>query len=273
MDLSTEGLNAMQIASLRIFSAGVVLIPFGVVHIFKIPKKKLLLVILSAVCGNLVPAFLFAGAIANNIDSSLAGILNSLTPICVVVVGVLFFKSKISNRKVLGVIIGFTGLCLLTISGKKGISFENLEYALWIVAGTLLYGLNINLVSHYLKEINPVHLATVSLSFMILPTAFILWQQDFFLLASTEFNLNFNEPSAVRWPIIASAILGVVASAIATVLFYILVKKAGGLFASLVTYGIPFIAITLGFIYGESITSLQIGCLGIILGGVYLANR
>jgi len=98
MDLSTEGLNAMQIASLRIFSAGVVLFPFAVVHIFKIPKQKLLLVIFSAVCGNLVPAFLFAGAIANNIDSSLAGILNSLTPICVVVVGVLFFKSKIINK-------------------------------------------------------------------------------------------------------------------------------------------------------------------------------
>jgi drug/metabolite transporter (DMT)-like permease len=64
-----------------------------------------------------------------------------------------------------------------------------------------------------------------------------------------------------------------VASAIATVLFYMLVKKAGGLFASLVTYGIPFIAIALGFIYGETITMLQIGCLGIILAGVWLANR
>ena len=263
----------MQIASLRIFSAGIVLLPFAVFHIFKIPAGKLHLVILSAVCGNLVPAYLFAGAIAKNIDSSLAGILNSLTPICVVVIGLLFFKLKISNRKVLGVLIGFAGLCLLTLSGKKGISFENLEYALWILVGTLLYGVNINIVSHYLKEVNPIHLATVSLSFMILPTALVLWQQDFFVLFSSEFNLNFNEPSAVRWPIIASVILGVVASAIATVLFYMLVKKAGGLFASLVTYGVPFIAIAWGFIFGENVTALQIGCLGIILGGVYLANR
>jgi drug/metabolite transporter (DMT)-like permease len=51
-----------------------------------------------------------------------------------------------------------------------------------------------------------------------------------------------------------------------------LVKKAGGLFASLVTYGIPFIALTWGFIFGEEITLLQISCLGIILFGVYLAN-
>ena len=231
------------------------------------------MVILSAICGNLLPAYLFAGAIAKNIDSSLAGILNSLTPICVVVVGILFFKAKVGSRKILGVIIGFAGLCLLTISGNKGISFENLEYALWIVLGTFLYGVNINLVSHYLKDINPIHLATVSLSFMVLPTTIVLWQQDFFALAVSEFKFSLHDPSAVRWPIIASVILGVVASAIATVLFYMLVKRAGGLFASLVTYGIPFIAITWGFIFGENITALQIGCLGIILSGVYLANR
>jgi len=131
MRWSTEGLNSTQIASLRIFSAGVVLMPFAFFHFLKIPKKKLPLVILSAVCGNLLPAYLFAGAISKNIDSSLAGILNSLTPICVVVVGILFFKAKVGSRKIVGVIIGFAGLCLLTISGKKGISFENLEYALW----------------------------------------------------------------------------------------------------------------------------------------------
>jgi drug/metabolite transporter (DMT)-like permease len=272
MRWSTDGLNSVQIASLRIFSAGIVMVPFAFFHFFRIPRQKLLLVILSAICGNLLPAFLFAGAIAHNIDSSLAGILNSLTPICVLVVGILFFKTKVVKRKIWGIIIGFSGLCLLTLSGNKGISFDNLEYALWILVGTILYGVNVNLVSHYLKDINPIHLATVSLSFMVFPTAIILWQQDFFTLLSA-FNLNLNEPSEIRWSIIASVLLGVVASAIATVLFYMLVKRAGGLFASLVTYGIPFIAITWGFIFGENITALQIGCLGIILSGVYLANR
>ncbi len=272
MRWSAEGLNATQIASLRIFSAGIVMLPFAVFHFLKIPKQKLLLVIISAICGNLLPAYLFAGAIAKNIDSSLAGILNSLTPICVIVIGALFFKARVGSRKIIGVLIGFAGLCLLTISGEKGISFENLEYALWIVLGTILYGVNVNIVSHYLKDINPIHLATVSLSFMTIPTAVILYQQDFLLLLH-EFNFSFTEPSEVRWPIIASVLLGVVASAIATALFYILVKKAGALFATLVTYGIPFVAIAWGFIFGENITVLQIGCLGIILGGVYLANR
>jgi drug/metabolite transporter (DMT)-like permease len=272
MRWSTEGLNSIQIASLRIFSAGMVMLPFAFFHFSKIPKQKLLLVILSAICGNLLPAYLFAAAISKNIDSSLAGILNSLTPICVVIVGIIFFKAKVGSRKIMGVIIGFAGLCLLTLSGEKGISFESVGYALWIVLATVLYGVNINLVSYYLKGINPIHLATVSISFMLPPTVIILWQQDFFSLLSA-FNFSSGEPSETRWPIVASVLLGVVASAIATILFYILVKRAGGLFASLVTYGIPFVAISWGFIFGENITALQIGCLGIILSGVYLANR
>lgn len=223
------------------------------------------LVILSAICGNLLPAYLFAIAIANSIDSSLAGILNSLTPICVVVIGWWFYNVKVGKMKILGVLIGFAGLCILTLAGSKGISFGNIGYAFLILLGTILYGINVNMVSYQLHDINPVYLTTVSLSFMLIPTGFLLWYQDFFLLPFDD--------STVKWSVIASAFLGVVGSAIATGIFYILVKKAGGLFASLVTYGIPFVAIFWGIIFGENITGIQILCLGIILAGVYLTNQ
>lgn len=264
MKWGQEGLTGAQVASVRIFSSGIVFVPFAVFHFIKIPKNKILLVILAAVFGNLLPAYLFAVAIAKNIDSSLAGILNSLTPICVVVIGIAFFKAKVDTMKIIGVLIGFAGLCLLTLS-KKGISFDNLESALWIFIATLMYGLTVNIVSHYLNEINPVHLASVSLAFMVIPTGIALWQQDFLHLAFDE--------STVRWSVISSVLLGIVGSSIASVLFYALVKRAGGLFASLVTYGIPFIAIAWGFVYGENITLIQMGSLAIILSGVYLANK
>jgi drug/metabolite transporter (DMT)-like permease len=265
MKASKEELTWAQIASLRIFSAGIVMLPFAFFYFSKIPSKKLWLVIVSAVCGNLLPAYLFALAIAKDLDSGLAGILNSLTPICVVITGIIFFRSRIATRKILGVIVGFAGLTLLTLLGKKGLSFENLEYTLLVLLATILYGFNVNIVSHYLKDINPIHLAVVSISFMIFPTAIMLWQQDFM-------HLSFDD-NAIVLAIINSVMLGVAGTAIATALFYILVKKAGGLFASLVTYGIPFIAIAWGIVFGENITILQMGCLGIILTGVYLANK
>ena len=265
---SSVSLSGAQIAALRIFSAAVVFVPFAFFHISKIPRQKLGLVILSAVFGNLLPAFLFAIAMTK-IDGSLGGILNSLTPICVVVIGIFFFKDKIKSQKIVGVLTGFLGLVLLTIvpalTGEKSISLNNFSYTLLILLATFLYGINVNIVSHYLKGMNPIHVATVSLAFMVIPTAIVLWQQGFLQL---DFN-NIN----IQKSVLASVGLGVVGSAIATALFYILVQRAGGLFASLVTYGIPFVALFWGFIDKEPITWIEIICLGIILFGVYLANR
>lgn len=268
MQDSQHGLSAAQVAALRIFSAGLVFIPFALFHFSKIPKSKLGLVILSAVFGNLLPAFLFAEAITK-LDSSLAGILNSLTPICVVVIGIFFFRDKIKKQKILGVLTGFLGLMLLIVlplvTDKKSMSFDNPGYTLLIVVATLLYGINVNMVGHYLKGLNPIHIATVSLACMTIPAGIILWQQGFL-------NLNFTD-AVVKKSIFGSVILGIAGSAIATALFYILVKRAGILFASLVTYGIPFIALFWGFIDGENITWVKLVCLAIILFGVYLANR
>ncbi|MGZ8539292.1 MAG: DMT family transporter [Chitinophagaceae bacterium] len=263
MKVSNQGLAASQIAALRIFSAGLVFIPFAFFHISNVPRKKIGLLIITGIFGNLLPAFCFAIAILK-IDSSLAGILNALTPICVVFIGVLFFKDKIKAQKIIGVIIGFAGLCLLTFT-QNNISTNNFGYAALVLVGTISYGINVNLVSHFLKEIKPIYIATISLAFMAIPSGIVLWQQGFFQLDFTD--------SAVQWAVFNSTLLGLVASAFATVLFYILVQKASGLFASLVTYGIPFVALFWGFLDGESITIAGFISLAIILLGVFLANR
>jgi len=263
MKISKAQLNGLQIASLRIFSAGVVLVPFGIFHFRKIPGNKIAAVIVTGLSGNLVPAFMYAIAIANGLDSSLAAILNSLTPICVAIIGFVIFRSKIKGSKLAGIIIGFVGLCLLFLN--KNMNFHNSGYAFLVLFATVSYGFNVNFVSHYLKGLNPVHIATVSLSFMTLPALIILWQQGFF-------SLPFNEPGT-QTAVFAIILLGIGASTIGTILFYLLIKNAGGLFASLVTYGVPFVAVIWGLIFNEEITAWQLGCLAIILAGVYLANR
>ena len=263
MKHSKEELSASQIGALRIFCGGVILLPLAAIHIPRIPSRKIFVVILSGVTGNLLPAFLFASAISKDIDSSLAAILNSFTPIFVVLIAIVIFRDKIRAQRIIGVIIGFVGLVLLFLLWK-GVGFENFKYALLILLATVLYGVNINVVGHFLKEVPPLYIATVSLAVMTIPSAYVLWQQNFL-------QLSFGEPT-VQWSIVETAILGVVGSAIATVLFYMLIKKAGGIFASLVTYAVPFIGILWGMLDGERITIKQVACLGIILFGVYLAN-
>lgn len=258
-----DGLTAAEIASFRIFTAGIIFLPFAIYHFSKIPRKKIGLVVLAGLFGNLLPAYCFAITIYK-VNSSLASILNSLTPICVAVIAISFFKDKIKTQKMVGILTGFAGLCLLTLY-QNTISFDNIGYAMLAVAATLMYGINVNLVGHYLKDVKPIHLSTVSLSFMAIPSAFVLWQQGFLQLDFTN--------TAIQRAVFNAALLGIGPSAFATVIFYMLVQRAGGLFASLVTYAIPFVAIFWGLRDGETITFVEIIALCIILFGVYLANR
>jgi drug/metabolite transporter (DMT)-like permease len=264
MKKSTESLSGIQIGAVRVWAAGMVLLPFGINNASKIPRDKILLVLLTGFLGTFFPAFLFAVAIEKNVDSSLAGILNSLTPLFVVVNGLLFFHSQVSRRKMAGVLIGLAGLVLLSVT-RGNISFKEFGYTLLILLGTLMYGLNVNIVSHKLKEVPPLRMASVSLSFIGIVAGIVCWQQNVFSMWAYD--------NTSRWSIMASAVLGIVGTAIATAIFYVLIKRAGGLFASLVTYGIPVISILWGLWDNENVTSIQIGCLGIILGGVYIANR
>ena len=263
MKVSNQGLTPYQVAALRIFSAALVFMPFAIVHLSRVDRRTAGLLVIAGIFGNLLPAFCFAIALLK-IDSSLTGILNSLTPLCVVMTGILVFKDKIKLQKIWGVILGFAGLCVLTLT-QNNISLQNAGYSFLVVLATLSYGFNVNLVGHYLKTIRPLHIATISLAFMSVPTGLVLWQQDFLLIDFSD--------SRVQWAVFNCLLLGIVGSAFATVLFYLLVKKAGGLFASLVTYGIPFVALFWGIIDGEKTSWLEIICLGIILSGVYLANR
>lgn len=258
-----NGLSSAQTGSFRIFSAGVVFIPLAILHFSKIPKKKMGLVIIAGLIGNLLPAYCFVITV-NKIDSSLASILNSLTPICVAAIAIMFFKDKIKTQKLIGIVTGFLGLCLLTLY-QNTISFDNIGYALLAVAATIMYGINVNVVGHHLKDIKPVHLSAVSLSFMSIPSAIVLIQQGFF-------QLNFSDATVQR-AVLNATLLGIGPSAIATVIFYMLVQRAGGLFASLVTYAIPFVAIFWGLLDGEKISYIEVVALCIILFGVYLANR
>ena len=101
-----------------------------------------------------------------------------------------------------------------------------------------------------------------------------LWvsHQDVYLGSKAFSQVDFAN-SVVQWAVFNSILLGIVGNAFATFLFYVLVQKESGLFASLVTYGIPFVALFWGFMNGEIISITTLVCLAIILTGVYLANR
>lgn len=258
-----KALTAYQVAAIRMATAGIVMLPWAIRHMLQLPRNKIGYAILSGLLGSFFPAFLFCLA-ETRIDSSLAGILNALTPISVITIGVLFFRSKASAAQVAGVIIGFAGLCLLFLSKGK-VDFSYIGYSSLALLATIMYGLNVNMVNRYLHEVPSFHIATFAFVSLMLPSLLVLWATGYFDLPL--------QSRAVLAATGASALLGFASTAIATVLFYVLLKKAGPIFSSLVTYGIPFVAIFWGVLAGESITALQAACLGVILAGVYVARK
>lgn len=263
MKMGLETLSPYQVATLRMLSAGVVLIPFALEGFRKIPREKLGYVILSGLIGSFFPAYLFCIA-ETKIDSSLAGILNALTPLFTISVGLFFFQLSASRQKIIGVLVGFVGLCLLFLA-QKNISLENFSYAFLVLVATLLYGINVNMVGKHLHNTGSMNIAAVAFTFLIIPCLVILYFTGYFSMDLFSKAILKSTGSAF--------LLGFGGTAIATVLYYKLVKSAGGLFASTVTYGIPFVAVFWGVLGGESINLLQCGCMGIILLGVWLANK
>jgi drug/metabolite transporter (DMT)-like permease len=116
-----------------------------------------------------------------------------------------------------------------------------------------------------LTHVPSIQIATIAFSSLIIPSMIILCFTGYFSLQLSQ--------SKFVIATVAASILGVLGTALASILFYMLMKRAGGLFASTVTYGIPFVAIAWGIINHETITSLHFLGLVIILGGVYLANK
>ena len=266
--LMKEGMKALspyQVATIRILSAGLVMIPFFLKAFREIPAGKRIYVIISGTIGSFIPAYLFCLS-EIKIDSSLVGMLNALTPLFTIVVGILFFNIKIVRGQLLGIMIGFLGMILLLIP-KGSFGIQDFGYASLVLLATFLYGINVNLVHKTLKDTSSINIVAYAFTALFIPCCIILAKSGFFNQITHSPNKQLLLSTA------AAFTLGSIGTAFATIYFYKLMKKAGIVFASMVTYGIPFIAVVWGLILGETLSVLEVLSLFIILTGVGLSSK
>ncbi len=256
--------DAGQVGSLRIIAAAVFLLPFAIQRMKRAKRKHFVVLLTLGFTGSLIPAFLFAMA-QTRIDSAIAGALNAITPFWVIMLGALFFYQKINLKIAIGLFVGFAGTTLLVIAGKEGLGNVNL-YGLFVIAATVCYGLNLNLIKFKLSELDAITITSVSLV-MTGPIAIL------YLLASTDFMSIIGTGDQVMTSFGAVVLLGVLGTAVALVLFNKLVLIKSPVFASSVTYLIPVVAVAWGIIDGEKIVTGQLMGMGLILAGVFIANR
>ncbi len=252
----------LQSGALRISFAFLYFLPFAFKRIKRIKRKHIKPLLVAGFIGNFFPAFMFAYG-ETKISSTLTAMINSTTPIFVLIVGFLFYKAKVLKINVIGLIIGFIGTIGLIISDLSGFTFDVNIGALIIVLATFFYGINTNELKYKLHDLDGITVSAVSFSFIG------LFAIGYFL--TTDISASYHNPHF--WlSTLSLATLAFFSSFIAVLIFNVIIKYTTAIFAASVTYLIPVFAMFWGLLDGETITILQIISIIIVFSGVSLVN-
>jgi drug/metabolite transporter (DMT)-like permease len=253
-----------QVASIRMLVASSILLPFGLTKLRKIANIKLLgALLVVGFCGNFVPAFLFTYS-QQHLDAGYVGMLNSATPIFTVLISFFAFGQRLSGREIIGLVIGNVGIVLLVYAGN-GVSLSgSLIHVLAVVLATLFYAISLNTIKYYLHDLKALHITALAFSFTFIPALLLFFYTD---TPSVFYE------SAYAWRGFSFAFtLACLGTVIGVYLYNVLIARSSTLFASSVTYAMPCVAVLIGLADNEEFHAGQIGALGIILAGIFIAN-
>lgn len=256
---SLEHYNPYEVGSLRIIIASILLMPLAIINIKKFPRKQLKYLLVAAACGNFIPMFLFPMA-ETEISSSVAGIINSMVPIFVIILGSLFWKTDTTKRQVIGTVISFAGVCILTLGSGEAGELKIIPILLLLLA-TVLYAINGLTVKTKLSHVEPKALSAFVFGF-------VLFFPSLISLAFAGFFKDFSFSKDNFEGLMYVSMLSIFGTGLAMMLNYRLLSVSSALFTSTVTLLMPIVAILWGIIDGEKLSLLQFFGAAVIIGGL-----
>ena len=257
------GFSQLQLGALRILITAVFLVVIGWQSLKEIQKTQWKYIVYTALLGTFFPAFLFAFAL-KELDSSISAILNSLTPFNTFIIGIILFGYTFKRKQFVGIFVGLIGTVILILKGADLNPDQNYWYVLLVMASSLGYAFNVNIIKKYLQDLSALAITTGNFIILIIPTFIVLWWGNFFAV----------EWTTTTWSSLGYiAILSVVGTGIAKILFNRLVQISTPVFSSSVTYLIPIVAVFWGVLDNEKLSVIQLLAAGIILFGVYIVNK
>lgn len=256
--LVIEGLEPLQIVSLRMLFAAIFIAPFFLIKLKKFSfHDHRFSILLIGLLNTALPFSLFAYASVNLGAGSLS-VLQATVPILTALLLFTLYRDEFSYMKLLGVLIGFSGLFLL--AGPSG-ELDLISSILCVIA-SMSYAISGVYLANTPSSINNSFIGMGSLivgAVMLSP----------FLFYYGKANLAIN---ATSWLYIA--ILGIINTSLAYVIFIKLIKRIGSLNASFVTYLVPVSSISLGILILDEVFTLDmvIGS-SLIFLGVFFSNK
>ena len=258
------GLTAIELGSIRIIISAFVLIPFTFNRLKEITFKQWKWIIISAFVGSFFPAFLFAFA-EQEIDSSVASILNSIVPLNTIIIGLVLFGIKSTKRQIIGVLLGFFGAYQLIISGINLNPDQNYFYSGLVIICSFLYAFNVNIIKKYLQELSAVAIATGHFIVILIPSIIVLLISDF--------NFEKLQNPQTQISLFYVTLLAIFGTTLAKILFNKLINISSAVFASSVTYSMLIVSIFWGVMDGEKFSINQLFATIIIVIGILLTNK
>jgi drug/metabolite transporter (DMT)-like permease len=209
--------------------------------------------------GTALPFYLIAWG-QQTIDSGTSAILNASAPIWTALLAAAVVRSqRVTGVRLLGLLLGFAGVAVLVGGGREA-GHGDLGGSLAVVAAAALYAVAALYVGRRFA----------GRSAFVVSVGTLAWATVFSLPLGAGGVVG----AGVEWEAWGAALaLGVVATAVAYLLYYALIEGAGASRAILVTYLVPGTAVLWGVaLLGEPLTAAKVGGLALVLGGVALGT-
>lgn len=263
---NSEGLpvfEANQVAAIRLSLAALLLLPISIPALRQIKKEDWKWLAVVGLVGSGLPAFLFTNS-QKHLDSSIAGILNALTPLFTLLIAIFIFNKSITKRQFVGVSLGLLGAVGL-VSLKGFGDSDNWIYALLVALATFSYGLSVNTVANKLTHVKSLQITSVSLLFAGIPCG---------IYALNNGTMEVLQTNPNGWTSFGYiCLLAAAGTAMANMLYFWLTQQTSALLASSVTYLMPIVAVLWGVYDHEPLQWGHILFSAVILSGVWLVNK
>ena len=262
--IATYSFEPYTLALIRVIFAALFLVLFSLFYKIKIYafSKEWKIYALVGLCNIAIPFSLIAVG-TNKVDSYLAAILMSTTPLTGSILAHIFTKDeKITFYKSIGIILGFAGVLLLFFD-KLILNESNYFFALIIVVGSIFYSIAGILILKKMKNSGNLDVTTSTM----------IWALIFLIPIAFIFEEPFNS-SPTLYSVLSLIYLGSVATGFAWWLRFKILMKNGLVFQTQVAYLIPIFGVIFGMtILGEQITWKVFASLIIIMSGIYIVKK
>ncbi len=255
--LGVDELEPAVVAFGRLLVGAAILVPIAARRGgLRILRPHLLTVAVLGALNNALPFWLL-GFAETRIDSGLTAVIQAAAPIFTVLLAFRLDPSqRVTGTRFAGVLIGFVGVALLVGAQTGG----QVIGAIAVLGAALSYSVSALYAGTRAQGIPPLHVAAGQLGFGLLLIAPVGLLQ-----------LPGSVPPAKT--VLAIVALGSLGSALAYVLYFALIARAGASRAILVTYLVPAFALVYGAVFlGEDVTATALGGLVLVLGGTTLAT-